>query len=794
MTASTRWIASAKNNPCPICGRVRDGDCRTSGDGMSAICHHPKTDLKPGQVVEGLGDQMRWAFTGNTKDQRAGHFTVHKPRAGSSRVVVPFCRPTQIEPPAPEPTPPAPLPPIPPSLARLPAPRPPAGSPYSYGPSLRVNRARLPNGKKAFFCEHRVDDRWVDKAGPNPWPVFNEPDAIAAGGWILETEGEKCVELAAAAAVVAISQPGHAHQAHQSRERYARLLAAGVLGIVYLADNDAKGHTRAGESAEGAAQAGLPLLVIHAGDIWPLLPAGGSLDDAPGTTDQQLADIEAAAVEAFHTIRQQPDPQPEQPPSDDDQDNQTPDEDLEFGRERLAAQVRNLRTTIDLEIILPPHLARRLITRAAAFPVDPSALLGPLLTSAASVVGTRVAAVVNPSWHEPMVIWAGNILPPSALKTPVVRVFEGPLLDLQEQSFDAHRQLLAGKRDGEPEPPPARRWMVQDATYERIAQILAEPVTCGLLSLQDELGGWFERLEAPSSSGARAGWLSLWSGSAALIDRKVAASSFARRTATSLFGNVQPDRLSAMISGDGGENDDAGDGLWSRFLWCRPPQLPWTYNPDGQSIHREILGLLQQLNTIPTGLDSRTHGLEVRFPPELVHELAAPQWEQWAVMAADESNGSRAAFLGKLRGYSVRLSALLLLISQAETCSLFSQTMTQTAQIDPNTGQWFMELPAAALIAGLTLSEFYLAQFDALQPELGMASGELPSTIAKFVRKVEEKGVQQVTVRDLQRWRLAGRSSMSADDCEALLTQAAETYGFGTVKHREGKRRTVWTA
>jgi hypothetical protein len=48
--------------------------------------------------------------------------------------------------------------------------------------------------------EHRLDDRWKDKAGPNPWPVFNEPDAIAAGGWILETEGEKCAELVKQAA------------------------------------------------------------------------------------------------------------------------------------------------------------------------------------------------------------------------------------------------------------------------------------------------------------------------------------------------------------------------------------------------------------------------------------------------------------------------------------------------------------------------------------------------------------------------------------------------------------------
>lgn len=471
---------------------------------------------------------------------------------------------------------------------------------------------------------------------------------------------------------------------------------------------------------------------------------------------------------------------------DDEHQGDDIDDTLEFARERLTEQLRNLRTTIDLRLILPPRLAEQLITRANAFPVDPAALLGPLLTATASVVGTRTTAVVNKAWSEPMVIWAGNILPPSALKSPVTKVFEGPLLDLQQASFKTHREAVAARADGEPEPPPARRWVVMDSTYERVAQILSEPTTCGLLSLQDELGGWFERLDSSASAGARAGWLSLWSGSAALIDRKVAASSFARFTAVSLFGNVQPDRLAQMINAGDDDAAAAGDGLWSRFLWCRPPQVAWTYNPDGRSIHREILALLQMLNTVPHGLDGK--GLQIRFPADVVEQLARPEWERWAQMAADESNGARAAFLGKLRGYSVRLAALLQLLAAAETCSLFSQTLQHAARVDSETGEWVMDLPAAAMIAGLTLSEFYLAQFDALQPELG--GGDLPPTVAKFVRKVEEKAATEVTVRDLQRWRLLGREAMSAADCLDFLRSVAQTYGFGQLE--QGPRRNQW--
>jgi hypothetical protein len=127
--------------------------------------------------------------------------------------------------------------------------------------------------------------------------VFNHDDC-GCDGWLLEPEGEKCVELAAAGGVVGISQPGHAHTIAQIQERYTALSMEGTPGIVYLADHDAEGRRRAVQAAEAAALAGLPLIVLHAGDLWPGLPEGGSIDDAPGTPCVQITAIEAAARKA----------------------------------------------------------------------------------------------------------------------------------------------------------------------------------------------------------------------------------------------------------------------------------------------------------------------------------------------------------------------------------------------------------------------------------------------------------------------------------------------------------------
>ena len=76
---------SGRGNPCPICGRHEDGDCRTSE--TKILCWHgtthgPPDGLRPGQVLDG-----GWAYTGETVCGGWAVFVAHEssPRsAGSS--------------------------------------------------------------------------------------------------------------------------------------------------------------------------------------------------------------------------------------------------------------------------------------------------------------------------------------------------------------------------------------------------------------------------------------------------------------------------------------------------------------------------------------------------------------------------------------------------------------------------------------------------------------------------------------------------------------------------------------
>ena len=113
-------------------------------------------------------------------------------------------------------------------------------------------------------------------------------DCPDSDGVVWEFEGEKCCVLAVQGGLLAVSQPGHAHKPEQRAPRYQRVKEAGCTCLIYLADNDKTGDKKASEAVKGAELAGLTITVLRAQQIWPGLPPGGSIDDAPGTVQQRV--------------------------------------------------------------------------------------------------------------------------------------------------------------------------------------------------------------------------------------------------------------------------------------------------------------------------------------------------------------------------------------------------------------------------------------------------------------------------------------------------------------------------
>jgi hypothetical protein len=330
-----------------------------------------------------------------------------------------------------------------------------------------------------------------------------------------------------------------------------------------------------------------------------------------------------------------------------------------------------------------------------------------------------------------------------------------------------------------------RRFMSVDATYESISCMAAARTNFGLISYQDELSSWFANLERQCSTTARAGWLSLWGGSAIMVDRKTTDSVFAAKSAVSLFGNVQPDKLAAMMAKTGDGCESAGDGLWSRFLWVRPPHVPFVYVDKSEEIGRDIYDLLERVNLVPLSVNFDETTV-FKLTDEAI-EIMKPWWEAWGQEEAD-SPPSRKAFLGKMRGYSVRLSGLLAVIDAA--CDGLEQQLAMSAffKSDGLLGRSILPVTAGHAERALMLSLFFLAQFDALQNSLG--HGDVPPNVAKLLAYVERTDVNPVPLRLIGKWKLPNRDAPVAEIKKWLETEVVGKYGLGRVV--QGGRRDSW--
>jgi hypothetical protein len=730
-----------------------------SSDGLEAICHHPK-DHRPGEVVTGA-DEGAWAFTGNTRDGRAGHFTLDKPRDGAQRLPR---RSIQRRPVEPARTQPALLPDQPPALARM-TPREPGGSPWRYSDTQQTRRVELEDGDKAFYGSHLVDGQWKGGAGPDPWPVFNLADTIGADGWILETEGEKCAEIGTSQGVVSISQPGHCHTIEQIVPRYRALREAGCPGVVYLADFDGpdrpthqqSGRIRAENAAEAAAQAGLPLIVIPAIDLWPGLPDGGSIDDAPGDPGSAILDILEAAEEAYWTLKEPVQHPVPAAPITVEQVRQRYQAAIEAGAsrsdletERLAlaaasdqhpAALRDLFKSLEqeqeaahaitaetrairdageqkamaqclrLDYLLPPSLAQALTIRTAWLPADDVAAVMAFLTCISGLVklGTELVACPAAGYRVPLNLYCCLVAVSGAKKSPLSRALVSEpthtlRLDQARDNDRAQKNWEEENRGVKPsdrtDPPRPAYVSVTDATAEALIHQLQVQETRGLALLweRDELAGLIGGLNA--YRGGRGGdsehLLEAYDGSGfrSLRISTTGGSRSYSRCHLSIWGTIQPDVLKDLVKGG-----DAS-GLWARFAFV---PLPEEVVPLAVNLSQAELDAAQWAESTLRDVCGQIYRLprsSISLSPEGRSAFVAYE-ARCQRDALDAVIPAQGALMAKSAGKALRIAGLIHLLNQISpdgehSNAIGAEAITKAATLTDYLNSWALGLHASA--------------------------------------------------------------------------------------------------
>src|SRR5215218_8136510 len=183
-----------------------------------------------------------------------------------------------------------------------------------------------------------------------------------------------------------------------------------------------------------------------------------------------------------------------------------------------------------------------------------------------------------------------------------------------------------------PKEPLLKRYKTEDATVEKISEILLENPR-GILVHRDELSGWLRSLDKQGREGDRSFYLESWNGTGSFdVDRIGRGSLHVPALCLSILGSIQPGPLSTYVyQATQGEKGD--DGLLQRFQLLVWPDPPSTWRnvdrwPDTEAKNRayEVFRRLDALSPEDFGAGAKD---EEGIPAVRLTEDAQEVFDRW---------------------------------------------------------------------------------------------------------------------------------------------------------------------
>ena len=226
-----------------------------------------------------------------------------------------------------------------------------------------------------------------------------------------------------------------------------------------------------------------------------------------------------------------------------------------------------------------------------------------------SLIGTRltIQPKTRDDWTIVPNLWGAVIGDPSSMKTPSVsevqkpltrlvhaardrfedeiRVYEMELVEYEAQK-KAHAAQAQDRHKGKkidnpvaypeaPKKPKERRYIANDPTTEKLADLLNENPT-GMLVYRDEVTGLLAGWDKAGREQDRAFYLEGWNGNGSItIDRIARGTNYVKNVCISLFGGIQPSKLLGYLKS---ATEYENDGFVQRLqLAVYPDKSPWAY-------------------------------------------------------------------------------------------------------------------------------------------------------------------------------------------------------------------------
>jgi hypothetical protein len=251
--------------------------------------------------------------------------------------------------------------------------------------------------------------------------------------------------------------------------------------------------------------------------------------------------------------------------------------------------------------LLPETIGRWVADIAERMQCPPDFVAIPATVALGAVIGRKIG--IRPQrqtdWTEVANMWGCIIGRPGMMKTPAMQEALKPLHRLETTARDAHaegekaylRELELFKLSSDearnaarnalkrgtpaslpeleaPQEPKARRYVINDTTYEALGEILADNPN-GVLAYRDELVSLLKTLDREEYVAARGFFLSAWSGTSGYtFDRIIRGNTHIEAACLSLLGSTQPGRIAEYVrKANCGAGDDGLIQRFGLFVW-----------------------------------------------------------------------------------------------------------------------------------------------------------------------------------------------------------------------------------
>ena len=322
------------------------------------------------------------------------------------------------------------------------------------------------------------------------------------------------------------------------------------------------------------------------------------------------------------------------------------------------------------------------------------------VVGAGAVVGRRlgIRPQAQTDWFEVPNLWGCIVGRPGVMKSPAMRHALGPIHRLEAKAADENSAALAvhaaeaerfkigqsvarkAARKGEralddlagvqPSAPPQRRYIVNDTSYEKLGEIMADNPN-GVMAHRDELIAMLKPLDREENAAARGFYLQAWNGKDGYtFDRIMRGHTHIEACCLSLLGATQPARLSVYLKDavSGGAGDDGFAQRLGLLVWpdVSPDWRDVDRFPDADARRRANM-VFDRLDAMtPEAVEAERDEFEpipfLRFTPDALDEFRTWRCGHEERLRRGDLHDALTSHLNKYRGLVPKLALLFHLI------------------------------------------------------------------------------------------------------------------------------------